>query len=120
MLVTLKTLKHSTIASSRTFSDSEKERDRRRSRESKESLKRASSPPGAAARRRSRPPAFSCWMYAFSSAAVWNWRPPAFRSRVGTRVEASGIRMSMGTPEAMVQSGREAQVPGEQEGARRA
>src|SRR5947209_1119597 len=36
---------------------------------------------------------------------LWNWRPPALRTRVGIRVLPSGMSMSIGTPEAMVQIG---------------
>ena len=51
------------------------------------------------------PLAFSSRRYSLSSAALWNRRPPALRSSVGTRVLASGIRMSMGTPVDRVRSG---------------
>src|SRR6476620_9819439 len=103
MLVTLNTLNTSTIGSIRVSFPTLNGRDTRRSTELNVSLNFALFDTVGRGTPLIPPFEFRSWMYEFNSPAVLNWRSPALRCSTGMRVEASGIRMSIGTPEEIVQ-----------------
>src|SRR6476469_6737666 len=103
MFVTLNTLNTSTMGSIRVFFPTLNGRDTRRSTELNVSLNFALFDTVGSGTPLTPPLEFTSWMYEFSSPAVLNWRSPALRCSTGIRVEASGIRMSIGTPDDSVQ-----------------
>src|SRR6476659_9322358 len=103
MFVMLNTLNTSTIGSMRARLPTLNGRETRRSTELNVSLNFAPFDTVGSGTPLIPPFEFKSWMYEFSSPTVLNWRSPALRCSTGIRLEASGIRMSIGTPDESVQ-----------------